>query len=590
MNTQRFKAKATRRLAACISALLIMTGGMMTAYAGVQNNGKFELGDDSVTPSQGSADILGSSTQPGPDWADIFTDNSGTVTGGLFGGEAAAFTKDDLAQDRTVYSGGPGDKNSFIVTDWTWTTSSVPAKDDISNAYAYAVKDSIGHLIIYVGAERLAPNGDSHIDVEFFQNPVGLDHAIPCPAHTVCHFTGSNKDDDLLVSMDYTNGGAFAGLTIRKRQEGAPDNYVAVATLNAEGCNDPNGDGSFSDATVCGFTNGGSIDGGPWDNFDSHDHLITSLPANAFVEYGVDVTALLGKDNLCFSTFEVKTRSSQSFTATLKDFALHSFESCVATVKTKVIQNSTGGIVADDDGLTSTVAALTVIHDTAIVTGSVGAPTPTGTVTFSLYNNGSCTTPAASSEDGTLAETTPPGAGTPGIATAASGNFTMPPGSTISYKAHYNPAAGSPYPAADSGCEVLTAGRLTSQVITDIKQGTANGADVLNTKVPLNQTLVDLMTVTGTAGFDPTGTVTVHRYTSANCTTEASGYPKTISLAVGSDTTDGISTATDSYTPTAAAGEFVSWLVTYDGDAHYDPTKIGDSHCEPVCAFTAVSQ
>ena len=35
-------------------------------------------------------------------------------------------------------------------------------------------------LIIYSGFERIAPEGDSHIDIEFFQNPVALDEAVPC--------------------------------------------------------------------------------------------------------------------------------------------------------------------------------------------------------------------------------------------------------------------------------------------------------------------------------------------------------------------------------------------------------------------------
>jgi hypothetical protein len=76
-------------------------------------------------------------------------------------------------------------------------------------------------------------------------------------------------------------------------------------------------------------SNGGSIDGGDWPNFDNHGGTITNLQTNAFTEFAIDVTAALGFTP-CFSTIQVKSRSSQSFTATLKDFSLQAFQSCVA--------------------------------------------------------------------------------------------------------------------------------------------------------------------------------------------------------------------------------------------------------------------
>ena len=168
----------------------------------------------------------------GPDWADLFDANGNVIN--PFGG-TPAFVKDDLSAgsllDRTVYSGGPSDKNSDKIADWTWGTSSVPAKDDITNAYVFAKTDpDTNHLIIYAGVEREDPSGSSHVDIEFFQNKIGLDQNPPCP-NGKCKFTGTNKDGDILVNMDFTNGGAFAGLSVRKRREGAPNNYDLLETL-----------------------------------------------------------------------------------------------------------------------------------------------------------------------------------------------------------------------------------------------------------------------------------------------------------------------------------------------------------------------
>jgi hypothetical protein len=56
---------------------------------------------------------------------------------------------------------------------WHWDAGNVPAKDDLVNAYAYAkIRPSDNHLIIYSGFERLDPNGDSHIDIEFLKDQV----------------------------------------------------------------------------------------------------------------------------------------------------------------------------------------------------------------------------------------------------------------------------------------------------------------------------------------------------------------------------------------------------------------------------------
>ncbi len=80
------------------------------------------------------------------------------------------------------------------------------------------------------------------------------------------------------------------------------------------------GQGCNGEDTICAFNNGVAINGGPWPNFDRGGAVITELPANAFTEFGVNVTELLGA-NPCISTFMGKTRSSQSFTAELKDFS-----------------------------------------------------------------------------------------------------------------------------------------------------------------------------------------------------------------------------------------------------------------------------
>src|SRR5262249_42508504 len=158
------KKKTT--IGVALTVAFALAAGVATVLA-VHDDNLFELGpglgNDGTTtgPEAGVTNILGDTVSTnGPDWADIFPNNTGTFVPGSFGGNGA-FVKDDVsagsATDRTVYSGGPGDKNKDPISDWTWTTSSVPAKDDITNAYAYVKTASNGHLILYAGIEREDP-------------------------------------------------------------------------------------------------------------------------------------------------------------------------------------------------------------------------------------------------------------------------------------------------------------------------------------------------------------------------------------------------------------------------------------------------
>jgi len=297
----------------------------------VHNDNLFELGPGAGSDEGGLTNILGDGNSlNGPDWANYSGGGDGIFNGNgdvVFPGAVAAFIKDDLSQasgvDQTTFSGAGGsNKNNDPISGpgdtWHWDAGNVPAKDDFANAYAYATV-STGHLILYVGFERLDPSGDSHVDFEFFHSKVSLDEAVPCndPGSdpTPCNWVGNRSVGDIIATMDFLNGGGFGSLTI---YEWSGTIYTQVASITGEGCNAASG-GIPAD-TICGFNNGGSINGGPWPNYDRHGKVITNLPQNAFTEFGIDVTNLEG-GTPCLTTVLGKTRSSQSFTAELKDFA-----------------------------------------------------------------------------------------------------------------------------------------------------------------------------------------------------------------------------------------------------------------------------
>lgn len=315
------------------AAIILLVGSLLTLESGL-----FELGPIAptfVTDIQGDGIIAS-----GPDWADIFdangipkdSDENGIPDyKEIFGGYGAVFIADDLAikglVDDTVFA--ESNKNNDPSATWNWDTGNVPAKDDLSNVYAYATVNGSGELVIYVGLERLAPEGDSHIDIAFHQSAIGLDRTPPCnddltggpEDDSPCEFIGEKQIDDLLVVMDFEKGGKLGFVDIR-RWNGVE--YELVDEVLGEGCD--------TTGFVCAWNNSENIPGGEWPSFDRHGNIIENLPPNAFTEIGVNVTGLLGHTP-CYTTIQAKTRSSQSFNSELKDFAAATFELCSIEVE-----------------------------------------------------------------------------------------------------------------------------------------------------------------------------------------------------------------------------------------------------------------
>jgi len=632
-------------------AALALFAGVVTLFAAVPNivgtifDGKFELGPGNGNAGTG-AEVgvtnirADGNLGTGPDWADqgassptgdgLF-DKNGFVVGTcgsaagckrnapILGGEAA-FVSDDLSAgslvDRTTYAGGPGDKNSDVIADWTWATSSVPAKDDIANAYTYTkvvtASDGTSHKLLFVGVEREDPSGDSHVDVEFFQSPVGLDRnplTDPCPSGK-CKFTGANSNNDLLVNMDFTNGGGFGTVSVRRRDSSVKDDYTVQETLTGEGCS--------STHDVCGFNNGASILNGAtstsdgWRSADNHATVVTSLLPNAFTEIGLDVTAL-GFGNPCFSTVQVKTRSSQSFTATLKDFALQGFQQCFASVATEMHDGvSVGPTHSADDieiGATCTgpncgrgyITVGDTIHDKIIVTGQPGFAAPSGTITLHQYTNPTTDNPCSGSDSTgfpktltltAIASTNPP------ISAVEGGDFTATVGGgTVSYLATYNGDSSYTQPTPPSSCETVRILKIPSQLITSIY--TVSGdREVLNGHIENNTAVYDEAFVYGGVpfvagtGVDPTGTVTFHLYTTGDCSgaevvSTILGFPDTETIQNDSSGDKIAHVKSRSVTPTAAAGSFICFKAEYSGDGRYSKPD-NPSTVEPLCAFTSV--
>jgi hypothetical protein len=173
------------------------------------------------------------------------------------------------------------------------------------------------------------------------------------------------------------------------------------------------------------------------------------------------------------------------------------------------------------------------ITDTATVSGG---SSPTGTVTFKLYNNSSCTAPAVFTDTETLSG---------GSATSAS--FTPAAAGDYFWIASYS---GDNNNKSVSG----SCGDQGEKSTVNPKQPTIS--TTATTPVTLGGSIKDTATVSG--GSSPTGTVTFKLYNNSSCTAPA--------VFTDTETLSGGSATSASFTPTSAGDYF--WIASYSGDAN----------------------
>jgi hypothetical protein len=102
-----------------------------------------------------------------------------------------------------IFSGGSKVDDDPNIN-WHWSAQMPPNKNDINHGLFHLTKDGSNNDWVIVGGDRLATNGDSYIDFEFFQKPVtritgGKFHSDGTD--------GGRTVNDLLISIEFNNGG-----------------------------------------------------------------------------------------------------------------------------------------------------------------------------------------------------------------------------------------------------------------------------------------------------------------------------------------------------------------------------------------------
>ncbi len=228
------------------------------------------------------------------------------------------------ASDPTTFSGRSNKNNddiSFGADPWSWARGNGPQKNDLTDVYAHATVYDVGgtpQVWLYLGATTRAVNGDSHVDFEW--NIAGLEQRDdPKPLGRRIYGLGPDAgrtvDIDFIVSVDFVQGGEVPLVSYRAWKETSPGEYEYEEFIPGDG-----------EVYVC--TNVVDLPAPPWGAIAPNGDPATEVVALQFVEMAVNLTAIgVDSGDLCSasSTMLYKTRSSQSFVAELKDYALYPF-------------------------------------------------------------------------------------------------------------------------------------------------------------------------------------------------------------------------------------------------------------------------
>jgi uncharacterized repeat protein (TIGR01451 family) len=397
-----------------------------------------------------------------------------------------------ISGDPTTFAGAGSETNNGQLNTFTYGSSgNTPPKDDLSNVFGISHNTASANEIFF-GGERIVNNGASHIDFEFLQANLSVPN--PCAAGTM---TGHRTQRDLLLSTDFTNGGALAGaqLYLWSCNGKAPGAAGYDASKDFTVCdpaangNPGNGDPQYvavpmvqSGNQVASFgvnTGANGITCGGWVCRDSSGTGTTTLLQNAFMEGGIDLAA--AGFTGCINTFLPHTRSSPSFTSVLKDFAGPiAFSNC--KTPTVTTQQSSAGVTS---GANITAGIGASVTDTATLHGT--APHVGGTVAYKLFSNAACTTQVGSTSTKTI-NGSPDGNGD--LVLPASDPITPPSTGTYYWTAAYSgdTASGGQNNSATSACgaEVLTVVAPSLSITKTADAPTVSAGDAMGFTIAVN--------------------------------------------------------------------------------------------------------
>jgi hypothetical protein len=194
-----------------------------------------------------------------------------------------------------------GSKFNQDPNSWHWTSGKPPQKDDMNNALFHVTEDAQGHSWFVGSGDRLAVNGTSYIDFELYQKRVTKNAN---GTFTSLGLDGGRTVGDLVITIDYSNGGSNAGAVVFRWEETSPGVFDYVLYTPPVGT-------IYAASNITGSV---SV---PFGAFGS-----TTYPKFSYAEVAANLNDVIpGLDDcIGIATVLIKTKSSDSDDAELKDF------------------------------------------------------------------------------------------------------------------------------------------------------------------------------------------------------------------------------------------------------------------------------
>src|SRR6266516_2636325 len=497
-------------LAALAGASVFLLSGALSAGAATPCAGSvlpgsnFEIDTNANLVVDGQADCI--------DW---LADGSGSAL------RAGVLTKSDKPTGATDDSFGQGtqenDANPTIVDG-----SIPPNKSELKTFGVYKETTATAKYLELFWSRVQNPSGTTNMDFELNQKTCD-----PAATPTNCANNGVGvtpetplrTTGDKLITYDLSNGGTVPTISIRTWTGAAwgPATVISGAGGSALG--------SVNTTTIAAADSGG----------------IGSQDPFTFGEVAVSFSVLFPQ-GACgtFGSAYLKSRSSDSFTAELKDF----------------IAPERVGIGNCPTALTtSATASVTIgspISDTATLSGA--SANAGGTITFHLWSNAACTTEVSTG----LSPVTVSGNGN-----YNSGNFTPTAVGTYYWTAVYSGDSNN------SGSSTACGDANESSVVNPAPSSITTAQQIFPQ---------DSATVSASAGGTPTGNVTFELFAPGDTTCSGSSvYSQTEALSNGS-----ASTTNTTFSVATANLSTYRWKVSYPGDL----THIGATSACGTEAFT----
>lgn len=314
----------------------------------------------------------------------------------------------DLPSGQSDNAFGQGAKED--IPNPTVVNGSIPNnKSDLTRFYVAQEKAS-GSDYLYLAWERANTLGTANMDFEFNQSTVlGSNNTTP-----------NRTANDILVTYDFDKGGKAPSIgLLRWLTTGAASQCEASNALPCWG--------SRVDLSAAGFADGSINDG-----FSVVDPIAPNAPRTladkTFGEAAINLTASgVFPPNQCvsFGSAYLKSRSSTSFTAELKDF--------IAPIPVSITNCASISIHKVDDSSPANAlqgAVFTLYTDAAPVGGSRGAEDTATAISCTTDASGNCTLTNVPFGEYWVVETT----GVPGYQTAADQHASVTAGSgTLSF-------------------------------------------------------------------------------------------------------------------------------------------------------------